>query len=677
MQKLLYGAAYYDEYMPYDRLEQDIQMMKKARINTVRIAESTWSSYEPKEGVFDFSHVERVLNAMEQAGIGVIIGTPTYAIPPWMAKAHPEILAVTAKGRNLYGPRQNMDITHPAYRFYAERIIRKLLEKTAHRKCVIGFQLDNETKYYDTAGKNVQEKFVKYLRLKFHDDLDALNREFGLDYWSNAVHAWEDFPDVRGTVNGSLGAEFEKFRRTLVEEFLAWQAGIVKEYCREGQFITHNFDFEWRGYSYGLQPDVNQYQSARHLTVAGADIYHPSQSRLTGLEIALGGDIARSLKGGNYLVMETQAQGYPDWTPYKGQLRLQAFSHIASGAGSVLYWHWHSLHNAVETYWKGLLSHDFEENETYLEACQVGREFEKLGGHLINLEKKNDAAILLSHEALTALKWFGIKASAAGHGDLEYNDVVRFVYQTLFHMNVECDILWPESENIESYKAVIVPALYAVPDSLLERLCQYVENGGRLFVTFKSAFANENVKVSHKIQPHILTKCLGVKYNQFAFPDKVRLSGSVLENAADSDLDSAQSAKDFMELLTLQGAQPLAVYEHSNWKGYAAITRNDYGKGSAYYMGCMADEAVLRNVFTRLFKEAGIFLPPEYEAGVAVKNGVNQEARNVHFYLNYSDKECHVPYIYKPGADLLTREAYGNGARMRLSPWGVRIVEES
>ena len=99
-----------------------------------------------------------------------------------------------------------MDISHPVYRFYAERVIRKLMECTAHRKCVIGFQVDNETKYYGTAGKNVQEKFVKYLRRKFNNDLDAMNHEFGLDYWSNRINAWEDFPDVRGTINGSLGA---------------------------------------------------------------------------------------------------------------------------------------------------------------------------------------------------------------------------------------------------------------------------------------------------------------------------------------------------------------------------------------------------------------------------------------------------------------------------------------
>ena len=162
-----------------------------------------------------------------------------------------------------------------------------------------------------------------------------------------------------------------------MDKFLSWQAGIVSEYKREDQFITNNLDFEWRGYSYGVQPDVNHLHASQALTVAATDIYHPSQDDLTGAEIAFGGDMIRSLKHDNYLVMETQAQGFPCWTPYKGQLRLCAYSHLASGANSVMYWHWHSIHNSFETYWKGLLSHDFAENDTYREACIIGKEFQE------------------------------------------------------------------------------------------------------------------------------------------------------------------------------------------------------------------------------------------------------------------------------------------------------------
>ena len=675
MKELLYGAAYYDEYMPYDRLDKDVEMMKKAGINTVRIAESTWSTCEPQPGVFDFSHVERVMDAMEEAGINVIIGTPTYAVPTWMVKAHPDVLAETVKGRGIYGARQIMD---PVYLFYAERVIRELLKRTAHRKCVIGFQLDNETKYYGTAGKNVQEQFVKYIREKFHDDLDAMNYEFGLDYWSNRINAWEDFPDVRGTINGSLGAEFEKFQRTLVDKFLGWQADIVNEYRREDQFVTHNLDFEWRGYSYGIQPYVNHLHASQCLTIAGTDIYHPTQDDLTGAEIAFGGDLIRSLKQNNYLVIETEAQGFPGWTPYKGQLRLQAYSHLASGANSVMYWHWHSIHNSFETYWKGLLSHDFQENATYREACTIGNEFARLGKHLVNLKKKNEVAVLVSNEALTALNWFRIQEQAPGADakSIYYNDVMRWMYDTLYHMNVECDFIWPESENLEQYKAIVVPALYAAPDELLIRLKQYVENGGTLIASFKTAFANENVKVSHQVQPHILSNCFGVHYDQFTFPKNVGLTGEVIPEKTDQKGNAHPAANVFMELLVSEGAEVLASYEHYNWKDYAAITRNHYGKGQAVYIGCMTDEETLKSVYKAVLPEAGVEIP-EYHYPIIVRKGLNDLGKTVCYFLNYSGMELEMPYDYKNGIELLENTAVENGTALQMPAWGVKIVEEA
>lgn len=678
MKELLYGAAYYDEYMPYDRLDKDVEMMKKAGINTVRIAESTWSTCEPQPGVFDFSHVERVMDAMEEAGINVIIGTPTYAVPTWMVKAHPDVLAETVKGRGIYGARQIMDITHPVYLFYAERVIRELMKRTAHRKCVIGFQLDNETKYYGTAGKNVQEQFVKYIREKFHDDLDALNYEFGLDYWSNRINAWEDFPDVRGTINGSLGAEFEKFQRTLVDKFLSWQADIVNEYRREDQFVTHNLDFEWRGYSYGIQPYVNHFHASQCLTIAGTDIYHPTQDDLTGAEIAFGGDLIRSLKQDNYLVIETEAQGFPGWTPYKGQLRLQAYSHLASGANSVMYWHWHSIHNSFETYWKGLLSHDFQENATYREACIIGNEFARLGKHLVNLKKKNEVAVLVSNEALTALNWFRIQEQAPGADakSIYYNDVMRWMYDTLYHMNIECDFIWPESENLDQYKAIIVPALYAAPDELLIRLNQYVENGGTLIASFKTAFANENVKVSHEVQPHILSNCFGVHYDQFTFPKNVGLTGEVIPEKPDQKGNAHPAANVFMELLVSEGAEVLASYEHYNWKDYAAITRNHYGKGQAVYIGCMTDEETLKSVYKAVLPEAGVEIP-EYHYPIIVRKGLNDLGKTVCYFLNYSGMELEMPYDYKNGIELLENTAVENGTALQMPAWGVKIVEEA
>ena len=308
---LFYGVAYYDEYMPYDRLEKDIEMMKDANINFVRIAESTWSTVEPQEGVYDFSSIDRVLDAMYENGIAVIFGTPSYAIPAWLALKHPEILATTPDGKqNVYGPRQNMDISHETYRKYVERVIRKMMEHVKDHPAIIGYQVDNETKHFNTAGVEVQKKFVVYMKEKFKS-LDSINFKYGLDYWSNRINSWEEFPSVNGTINASLRSEFEHFQRSLVTDFLSWQANIIREYSKPNQFVTTNHDLEWRGWSFGMQPDADHFEIDQALDVVGIDIYHPTQDHLTGIEISFGGDMARSFKNGNnYFIIETEAQGF-------------------------------------------------------------------------------------------------------------------------------------------------------------------------------------------------------------------------------------------------------------------------------------------------------------------------------------------------------------------------------
>ena len=666
MKKLLFGVAYYDEYMPYDRLNEDIKMMKDASINVVRIAESTWSSVEPQNGVFDFKHIDRVIDAMEDAKISVIIGTPTYAIPTWLVKECPSVLAVTKNGEGVYGTRQNMDITNPTYLFYAERIIRKIMERVSKRKCVIGFQLDNETKHYDTSGVNVQLSFIKYLRNKF-PNINDLNDEFGLSYWSNRINSWEDFPNVLGTINGSLGAEFEKFQRTLVNKFLSFQAGIVNEYKKENQFVTQNFDFEWRGYSFGVQPKVNHFEAAKCLTIAGVDIYHPTQDLLTGSEISFGGDMTRSLKSDNYLVLETQAQGFEDWVPYDGQLRLQAFSHVASGANSVMYWHWHSIHNSFETYWKGLLSHDLKENPTYNEAKIIGDEFNRFGDKLVNLKKKNDVAILVSNEALTAIEWFSMTL------DFNYNDVVRWMYDELYKMNVGCDFINPDSCNIEKYKLIIVPALYCVPDNLLERLNTYVENGGNMVVSFKSAFTNENVKVSYNDQPNIINKCLGITYNQFTKPNNVYLKGHEFNVSREENKISH-----WMELLKPTTAETIAYYDHPNWRKYSAITKNSYGTGTATYIGCYTSKAVLKEVLIGVLKNCNQFgKEQEYNFPIIIKSGYNLEDKKILYYFNYSAEKHLIKYMHNEGTELTKNKTILKGEEVLLGPWDLIIVEEN
>lgn len=642
---ILFGAAYYDEYVPSDlnRIDEDMSMMKAAGMNVIRIAESTWSTEEPQPGVFDFSHVDRALDAAHRAGIDVIVGTPTYAVPTWMVAMHPDVLAVTPHGPGKYGSRQIMDIVNPTYRFYAERIIRKLISHVADHPAVIGYQIDNETKYYDSVSPDMQALFIKHLRERFQDDLDLLNESFGLDYWSNRINAWEDFPDVTNTINGSLGAAFDRFRRHMVAEFLSWQASIVREYARDDQFITHNLDYDWKpGWSYGVQPYVDHYEAGKALDIAGVDIYHPSGDHLTGHEIGFGGDYSRSVKdGGNFIVLETQAQGQHGWLPMPGQLRLQAYSHLANGADGVMYWHWSSIHNSWETYWKGVLSHDYEPNPTYREAGVFGHEIEEpsVQSSLIHLRKHNTVAIMTSNEALTAIGRFHVETGDSFGKSIDYNDVVRAVYDTLFDLNIECDFVPADAspDTLSRYTMVVVPSLYVATQATIDTLRDYVHDGGHLVALFRSFVADDNMKVWHDVAPHGLTDVFGMSYNQFTRPNEVGLvpvDGSLLADCKRGE------ATALIELLRPKdGCTVLVGYDHYGWDAYAAVTRNDYGQGTAEWIGTMPDRSTLAQLLSEAADHAGIQTPGRELAGtITVRRGVNVAGHDVTFLLNYSSR---------------------------------------
>ena len=638
-------------------------MMEKAGMNVIRIAESTWSTLEPQEGVYDFTHIDRMLDAAACHHISVIVGTPTYAVPTWLVKKYPDILAITQNGRERYGHRQNMDITDPDYLSHAERVIRVLMEHVKDVPHVIGYQLDNETKSYGTAGPRVQAMFVDYLKENF-PDINDFNHEFGLDYWSNRVNDWDDFPDVRGTINQSLAAEFCKFQRSLVTKFLSWQADIVREYKRDDQFITQNFDFDWTTHSIGYQSQVDQYDASRCMTVAGADIYHPSNEELTGAEITVCGNISRSLKKDNYLILETEAQGLTPWLPYPGQLRLQAYSHLANGSNSVMYWHWHSIHNAIESYWKGVLSHDFSENATYREASEIGAEWKRIGTHLMNLKKENRVAILLDNLSLAGLRQFPLETT----GDHSYNAVMRWLADALYRRNIEFDMVSSGERDFSAYDFLVVPALYAASDDLLGALDRYVAEGGHLIATFRTGFADEQLKIRHDVQPHLLCRCLGIHYDQFTYPKNVRITTADGRSAL---------AHDWMELVTCDTATSLAHYDHPFWGSYAAVTENAYQKGSALYLGAFFDDELLEPLLVSYLSRHGYegLSEDTPQFPLIVKRGTNDFGKNLCYYFNYSDEPRTVTHTGNAGTDLLTDTPVAAGAVLTLAPWGLAVVE--
>lgn len=383
---VLYGAAYYHEYMPYERLDEDIRLMKRAGLTVVRVGESAWGVFEPQDGTFEFEWMDRILDKMHAAGIKVILGTPTYSIPAWLAYKHPEVLAEHAKGNKAYyGIRQNMDFTNPTYQFYCERIIRKMLERYAQHPAVIGYQVDNETEARGVNNRDYFFGFRNYIKQKFNNDLNLLAKEWGMNYWGMNINTWEEFYPRDGVTSPSYKNEWERYNRKEVADFLNWQCDLVNEYKRKDQFVTHCFmpDFH----------NIDQVESFRQMQYPAINVYHDVQDKQDGQRIAYAGDFVRTVADNNYIVMETNAQGIgwdarTQFPPYDNQLRQNVYAHYASGANMVEYWHWSTLHYGQETYWRGVLGHDIQPNRIYKEFTTTAKELERIGSHIVNLKRK-------------------------------------------------------------------------------------------------------------------------------------------------------------------------------------------------------------------------------------------------------------------------------------------------
>jgi beta-galactosidase len=675
LSNVLYGAAYYHEYMPYERLDKDIAMMKDAGLTVVRMGESTWSLWEPEDGRFEYAWMDRVVDAMGKAGIKVIMGTPTYSVPTWMVHEHPEILARPLGGAPVfYGMRQNMDTSNPTFRFYAQRLIRNLITHYRDNPNVIGWQVDNETGSYGASNQDVFDGFVNHLKQKF-GTTDNLNKAWFLNYWGENVNGWENMPPRDGTISTGYKLEWSRWQQMRVTDYLAWQAALVREYRSPNQFVTQDLGGV-------MKRDVNEFELSKALDVVADNPYHGTQDHMDGESQAEQGDFTRSLKHANYLVTETNAQT-TDWTssyqypPYDGQLRLDVYTHLSSGANMVEYWHWASIHSGQETYWKGVLSHDLEPNRAYAEVSRTAHELAKIGPHLVNLKIHNDVAILYSVDSANALDFmpFALAPAAQWHmgpNQADYRTLVDQLHRAFYNANVGTDFVFPENADFSKYKLIVIPPLYMADDALLQKISDYVKDGGHVLMCFKSGFANENSAVRWVRAPGPLREAAGFNYQEFSNLEKpLALKGDGLPTGA------ANQAMYWAEFLQLEHAKPLATYDHPFFGKWPAITRNEFGRGTLTYEGTFLSNELQQHIVLDALKDAGIS-PTESRlpSTVREKSGVNGYGKHLHYFLNYSSAPETFVYNGPAGADLLTGAAVHPAQTVSLAPWDLVIVEE-
>lgn len=697
--RVLFGAAYYHEYQPSPRLETDLDLMAAASFSVIRVGESVWSTWEPEDGRFDLEWLAPVLDGAHARGIAVVLGTPTYAVPMWLARKHPEVAGESATGtRVAWGGRQEVDYTHPAFLFHAERVIRKVVARYADHPAVIGFQVDNEPGIMSFHNHGVFQRFVDELRHRY-GTVEALNEAWGLVYWSHRLSTWADLWTPDGNYQPQYDLAWRAFQARLTTEFIAWQAGIVAGYAREDQFVTTCISYD--------RPGVDDPALTRALDVTAGNPYYAMQDALAvpsegaasqgwttagAWTLFQSADRMYASKQAPYLVTETNAGaiGGPsvNFPAYDGQWRQAAWAFVARGAEMIEYWHWHTTHFGTETYWTGILPHDQRPGRVYAQLSALGAELALAGNTVVGLRPDARVALLYSARSKWALAFqapFELPGThAGGQGVLDqrsYQHIFEAFYRGTFDAGVPVRIVHDEqligpdgsqdpAAVAEELPVLVVPGLLVADDALLGWLRSYAEAGGHLVLGVRTAYGDEEGRARLEVKPALLAEAAGVSYQELS-----NLAGPLplVADGGSLRLGASSHATRWVDGLVADGAEVLAGYDHPHFGRFPAVVTAAHGRGRITTVGTVPDEGLAADLVRWLVPD----LRPGWQQlpeSVTLTSATTRDGGRLHVLHNWSWEPTQVA---TPGRvrDVLDPAAEPVQS-LELGPWDVRVVLE-
>ncbi len=701
-QQVLFGAAYYHEYQPSPRLDTDLDLMVDAGFSVIRVGESVWTTWEPEEGRFDLEWLAPILDGAAQRGISVILGTPTYAAPPWLARRYPEIAGETGTGKRMpWGGRQEIDYTHPAFKFHAERVIRKILGRYADHPAVIGFQVDNEPGMLLFHNHGVFQRFVDELR-QTYGDVETLNEAWGLVYWSHKLSTWADLWTPDGNWQPQYDLAWRTFQAKLTTEFIAWQAGIAREYARDDQFVTTCIAYE--------RPTVDDANLTRALDVTAGNPYyamqdglavpsaaHPPQGWTTSgaWSLFLSGDRMYASKQAPFLITETNAGAIggsaTNFPAFDGQWRQAAWAFVARGAEMIEYWHWHTNHFGTETYWIGILPHDQQPGRVYRELSRLGADFQRAGSRVVGLRPDAQVGLLYSARSKWGLAFQAAfpqagKTSVSALTDVDqrsYHRIFESFYRGTFEAGVPARIIHDNqiigadgtptldpATAAEELPVLIVPGLLVADDAMLTWLRDYAAAGGHLVIGPRSAYGDEEGRARVEVKPARLADAAGVRYQEFSNV------GDPLTVIAESDgitLSEGAAATDWVDGLISDGAKVILGYDHPHFGQFPAVVTTDHGRGRITTVGTLPNPALAADLARWLVqKPDGIW--KDLPTSVTVHSATNDAGERIHVVHNWNWAPARIT-LPTAMTDILADSADPID-ELALGPWDVHVLIE-
>lgn len=611
---LVYGGDYNpDQWITTPEIwDEDMRLMKLAHINSATVGIFSWALLEPQEGVYNFGWLDEIMDKCASNGIDVILATPSGARPAWLAQKYPEVLRVEESGiRNEYGVRHNHCLTSPVYREKVRAINTVLAKRYAGHPALKMWHISNEYSG-ECHCEKCRQAFIDWLKQYYDNDLEKLNFEWWSGFWAHNITDWNQIstPKYRGENHvTSLKLSWQRFVSDSHISFYENEIAPLREFTPDVP-ITTNF--------MGMYDGIDYSEFAKHVDITSWDNYpfwENSDPENTALRTAFVHDIYRCFDGGKPFFMMESTPSNTNWHPVNKlprserseQTSLQA---VAYGSDSVQYFQWRKGRNGHEKYHGAVVDHVGTENtRVFRSVAHTGAVLEKLSGVT---GCKSDAKVAVIYDWEN--KWAVRHYCGYNNQHRDYNDECIKWYKPFYDRGITCDVI-SSADDFSKYDLIIAPYLYMIKETVEDKICSYVENGGNFVSTYLFGVVNKNDMVFMGGLPGgKLRKVFGVWAEETdAVPEHIQEKATFGKNEYRVDY--------ICDVIHTEGAEVLGEYKTDFYAGEPSVTVNRYGKGCAYYVAFRNDGSLADDFCEMLINKHGLekCTPVQFERGLAVR----------------------------------------------------------
>lgn len=570
------GAAYYPELWEREEIERDISRCREYGINLLRVGEFAWEKLETREGKFDFDWLEDVINRLWQAGISVLLCTPTSTPPRWMFAKYPEITRMGADGeREVVSSRNHVCRTSPLMREKNRTIVEALAERFGHHPGVIGWQIDNELFPYQSGCfcPQCRAAFRDFLRERF-GTIDALNRHWGMTRWSLSYASFEEIEPPRPSEwrHPSLRTTWRTFQCRQIENFAREQADILHRLA-SGSVGTD------------MMPNnvLSYYRMNAPMDVVQFNHYDPAAA-LPDLPFSY--SFLRPIKSAPFWVTETQvgwngSEFAENGARPVGNCYANTMLPFLMGAEANLFWLFRTHPNGHELAHGALFSPCGRPYRVSEEVRRAAQDLKRCEAFLSQSRIRSEIAI---HYSTVAANNFDSAPLLKG---FSYRNTLRDNFRrALGHRNVD---LIDTPHSPDGYRVIFSPFLTTLDRDLLDRMTAWVTAGGTWIAgPMVDIFTADTVRPTVAPMFSLESLCGARIRYQSPLDDP-----TVTAAWADGSPCGVSLTYDALESVD---CEVLATYASGEFAGMAAITRRQIGAGQLILLGSLPDAEGVRRL---------------------------------------------------------------------------------